>query len=285
VQQDTRWDLLLPSADATRHDLALQLQNNLDLLAASGKDDTALYFFRLVLAHEDMHHEAALYMAQALGLPIADARWQPQSLPAPTPPLRFEAARFEMGHPVGEGFVFDNERGTHGVSVPAFEIDSQVLCWRGYLPFVDATQAPAPRYLRRASSSATGWQFQRYGQWQDLDLALPVCHVNAREAQAWCQWAGRRLPTEAEWERAATERPQAFQWGAVWEWTASDFEPYPGFEPHPYREYSAPWFGGSHRVLRGACFATQPRLRNRRYRNFFTPERNDVFAGFRSCAL
>jgi EgtB-related family protein len=92
------------------------------------------------------------------------------------------------------------------------------------------------------------------------------------------------LPTEAEWERAALQRPDEFAWGQVWEWTASPFLPYPGFEAHPYRDYSAPWFG-SRRVLRGGSFMTQPRMRHPRYRNFFMAHRNDVPAGFRSCRL
>ena len=107
-------------------------------------------------------------------------------------------------------------------------------------------------------------------------------HLTAYEAEAWCRWAGRRLPTEAEWECAALSAP-GFSWGQAWEWTASQFQPYPGFTPHPYREYSEPWFG-SRRVLRGACVATAPTLAHPRYRNFFEPQRNDVFAGFRSCA-
>ena len=92
----------------------------------------------------------------------------------------------------------------------------------------------------------------------------------------------RRLPTEAEWECAALAHPQDFAWGQVWEWTASVFAPYPGFEPHPYRDYSAPWFG-SRTVLRGASHLTQPRMCHRAYRNYFTAERNDIAAGFRSC--
>jgi EgtB-related family protein len=106
--------------------------------------------------------------------------------------------------------------------------------------------------------------------------------LTAYEAEAWCRWAGRRLPTEAQWECAALTQPQ-FSWGQAWEWTASRFEPYPGFMPHPYRDYSAPWFG-TRRVLRGACPATSPMLAHPRYRNFFEPQRCDVFAGFRSCA-
>ena len=107
-------------------------------------------------------------------------------------------------------------------------------------------------------------------------------HLTAHEAEAWCRWAGRRLPTEAEWECTALTEP-GFRWGQVWEWTATAFEPYPDFTPHPYRDYSAPWFG-SRRVLRGACPATSPALAHPKYRNFFEPQRSDVFAGFRSCA-
>ena len=127
------------------------------------------------------------------------------------------------------------------------------------------------------------WQQWRHGRWQTLDLDEPACHLTLYEAQAWCAWAGRRLPSEAEWQCAAQAHPGRFKWGAVWEWTASAFQPYPGFVADPYRDYSAPWFG-SRQVLRGASLATQPRLRHLRYRNFFRPERNDIFAGFRSCA-
>jgi EgtB-related family protein len=127
----------------------------------------------------------------------------------------------------------------------------------------------------------------RFDRWQPLDLKGPAVHLSAFEADAWCRWAGRRLPSEAEWECAAMTTPSSaqpsFQWGRVWDWTASAFEPFPGFEPHPYRDYSAPWFG-TRRVLRGASAATSPRMAHPKYRNFFTPERDDIFAGFRSCA-
>jgi EgtB-related family protein len=118
-----------------------------------------------------------------------------------------------------------------------------------------------------------------------IDPAAPACQLTAHEAEAWCRSAGRRLPTEDEWETAATLATTSddFAWGEVWEWTASAFAPYPGFVPHPYRDYSQPWFDGR-RVLRGASFATAPWMRHPRYRNFFPADRNDVFAGFRSCA-
>jgi EgtB-related family protein len=108
-------------------------------------------------------------------------------------------------------------------------------------------------------------------------------NLSWHEAQAYCGWAGRRLPTEGEWEFAAERAGGAFAWGQVWEWTASAFAPYPGFVAHPYRDYSAPWFHTRH-VLRGGSFATHARMKHTRYRNFFPPDRNDIFAGFRTCA-
>ena len=110
-----------------------------------------------------------------------------------------------------------------------------------------------------------------------------MVHVSAREAEAYCDWVGRRLPSEQEWETAA--RLRLIEWGdSVWEWTATSFAPYAGFTPDRYREYSAPWFNGEFRVLRGGSFATLDLMHDVAYRNFFQPHRNDVFAGFRTCA-
>jgi iron(II)-dependent oxidoreductase len=179
----------------------------------------------------------------------------------------------------GPGFAFDNERQAHPQALGAFEIDAAAVSWARYLPFVQATGHALPPHVRWLDGA---WQAQYFGQWQLLDLQAPAVHLNAHDAQAWCQWARRRLPTEAEWECAAQQ--PGWVWGQVWEWTASDFAPYPGFEVHPYRDYSAPWWHG-HRVLRGACAATSANVVDVRYRNFFVPERRDIFAGFRSVAL
>ncbi len=320
VPHAARWALPLPDVAATLGDLAQQLRDTLAALqqadAAGPPDDDALYFFRLALFHEDMHHEAALYMAHSLGVAITDARWQPVPLLAAGADLRFEAGDWALGNAgraggaggaghggerdgAHRGFAFDNELAGLTVALPATQIASRVTRWAEFLPFVEAggysqpqwwteagaawlagQQATAPRYLRRAGQV---WQQWHHGVWHALDLALPACHLTAFEAQAWCRWAGRRLPSEAEWERAALGRPEAFEWSAVWEWTASPFAPYPGFKPHPYRDYSAPWFDGRP-VLRGASFMTQQRMRHPKYRNFFQAQRNDVPAGFRSCA-
>jgi ergothioneine biosynthesis protein EgtB len=300
VSHASRWALPLPDARATRADLAAQLSRSLGLLAdVPQDDDDALYFFRLALFHEDMHHEAALYMAQTLGVPITDRRWQAAPLPPPTGELALDGGPTPLGH-AGPGFAFDNELPAQVIELRPFAIDRQVLRWAEFLPFVEAggyaqprwwseaglawlaaTQAQAPRFLRH---DRPRWQQWRHGRWTDLDHALPACHLSQHEARAWCAWAGRRLPTEAEWETAALQCPQDFRWGDVWEWTASAFVPYPGFTPHPYRDYSAPWFDGRP-VLRGASFATQPRMRWPSYRNYFPAGRNDIFAGLRSCAL
>lgn len=295
VAHRTRWELPLPDAGAIRDYLDSALERTLAMLDAlpesAGEDD--LYFFRLVAAHEAMHAEAAAYMAVHLGIGDAPA----VRLTATEHELALPAQAVRIGSPRG-AFAFDNELQAHEVKLAPFCIDAAPVTWDRFLPFIEAggyqrrefwsdagwqdlarRAAPLPRSLRK---DGRGWQHGCSDRWIELDRSLPAVHVNAHEAQAWCRWAGRRLPTEAEWECAAISQP-AFAWGSVWEWTATVFEPYPGFEPHPYRDYSAPWFG-TRRVLRGAAAATLPFLADPHYRNFFEPHRSDIFAGFRSCA-
>jgi gamma-glutamyl hercynylcysteine S-oxide synthase len=294
VAHTDRWHLPLPSADALRDDLGVGLQKSLELLHAGPNDgDDALYFFRLCLLHEDMHHEAAVYMAQHLGVPLQG--WSPR-MHAAAGEIAIDAGTHRLGF-AARGFAFDNELPARDIELPAFRIDEAPVTWERYLPFVEAggyrqrqhwsdsgwawlqaASLTTPRYLRAAGG---GWQRHAFGRWADLPPEQPAMNLSCHEAEAFCAWAGRRLPSEAEWERAA--QLAALRWGDVWEWTATAFEPYPGFVAHPYRDYSQPWFG-SRRVLRGGSFATHPRLKHTRYRNFFLPERNDIFAGFRTCA-
>ena len=281
VAHRSRWDMPLPEAAATRWYLGEVLAQTLDLLdrLRPGAGDGELYFFRLVSLHEEMHAEAACYMARALGVPLPTP---PAAAAAPArAELQVPAQAFRLGYD-GPGFAFDNELGAHEVQVDAFRIDAQPVSWARFLPFARAGGYEQPHWW-----DEPGWAWlQQSGRPQHEAQAYApdeaAVHLSAHEARAWCRWAGRRLPTEAQWECAALTVP-GFSWGQVWEWTASAFQPYPGFQPHPYRDYSAPWFG-SRVVLRGACPATSPALAHPRYRNFFEPHRIDVFAGFRSCA-
>ena len=302
VAHAARWQLELPDLATTRADLAASLAQTLALLAVTPETDAELYFFRLALFHEDMHGEAGVYMAQALDIPLPEtlSGALPETLSGARPETLFGALPEALSGPAGgvqqaralgipaqrwtlgwhgDGFAFDNEIAAHEVALPAFEIDAEVVSWRRYLAFIDQTGAAPPRYLRRQGGR---WQRRVFGRWEALPLDAPAEHLRWDEADAWCRWVGRRLPNEAEWELAALTRAE-FRWGQVWEWTASRFTPYPGFAPHPYRDYSLPWFGERY-VLRGASRATSPRMVHPRYRNYFTPERDDLYSGFRSCA-
>jgi iron(II)-dependent oxidoreductase len=295
-----RWQLALPDARRARDYLARTRDRTLALLRQARADDRSLDFFRLVLAHEAMHHEAGLMIAQGLGLPV------PAPGPAAVPPRRDVAiagTTLTVGADDG-GFAFDNELGAHGVEVADFAIDDAPLAWRDWLPFIEgggyedarhwsttgwawrqrALPHGLPRHVARDDAFEQGLKCAAFGRWQGLDLDAPVLHVSAHEAQAWCRWAGRRLPTEHEWTRAAALLGDDYHAGQVWEWTASPFAPWPGFVAHAYRDYSMPWFDGRP-VLKGGSFATQPFMKDVRYRNFFVAGRNDVFAGVRSCAL
>lgn len=307
VAHASRWSLPLPDLQSTRDYARAVLDQTLTLLQHCADDDAALYFFRLALFHEDMHAEAAIYTAQALGMDLGGmlkvdaASVTEQSVP--NAPLKFVAQEWTMGWDA-PGFAFDNELASQSIALDAFEIDRAPVSWQKFLAFVDdggyqnqrwwspkgwqwrassASQGDSeklPRYIRSGEGGGD-WQAQRFGEWQALDLQTAAVHVSYFEAQAWCQWAGRRLPTEAQWECAAVA-DCGFEWGAVWEWTASPFAPFAGFSAHPYRDYSAPWMDGRP-VLKGASNATAIHMVHPRYRNFFTAERNDIYAGFRSC--
>jgi gamma-glutamyl hercynylcysteine S-oxide synthase len=292
VHHARRWALPMLDALSAKAYLETTLAQTLDCLKLAGKRDSVgdddLYFYRLVLLHEAMHIEAAVYMAQALEqaftlpvdlqLTINSIAARADSMPAISH-FSFKKTVWQLGTQE-KGFAFDNELTGLRLSLKAFEIDAHPVRWAQYLEFVEATGYAMPRYLRQATS---GYESLHFGQWQPLDMQASAVHLSWYDAQAYCLWAGRRLPTEAEWECAAM-RAEGFAWGQVWEWTSSDFQPYDGFKAHPYRDYSQPWFG-SRKVLRGACVATLPIMAHAKYRNFFTPERTDIYAGFRTCDL
>jgi iron(II)-dependent oxidoreductase len=276
VAHDTRWDLPLPGLRATRAYMAEVLERVRARLAREPDNAALLYYAQLCLSHEDMHAEAFHYTRQTLGYSDPGAG-------APMPVAAagdadFAGGRFERGARPGQGFVFDNEKWAHDVEVAPFRMARAPVTNAEYLEFVQQAGSPAPRYWKQQDGV---WLQRRFDRWLPPAPAEPVLHVSAIEAEGYCRWAGRRLPTEAEWEFAALSGRLAA--GGVWEWTASAFLPYPGFSPDPYEDYSQPWFG-THRVLRGASFSTPARLARPAFRNFYTPERADVFCGFRTCA-
>ncbi len=288
----------LPPLEAIRHYLVETLETTLELLDRADEDDESLYFFRLALFHEDLKSESFAVLAQATGF---DAGLVPrlQGTP-PRDPLLMPACTWHMGSGP-EGFAFDNERPAHDVALPEFEIDAQAVNWSQYCEFVedggyDEAQWWSPegwewllregrRSPRHVDQMRQAVLLQRFGRLTRVPLDQPVVHVSWYEADAWCRWAGRRLPSEVEWELAAhNASSRGFHWGSVWEWTAGTFRPYPGFTPGPWAEYSTPHFG-THRVLRGASFATRERVRHPRHRAFQPADNDQAFAGFRSCAF
>ena len=340
VVHDTRWGLPFGSRNEVLEYSERVLEAVDDRLEAPSLSPEALNFARLTLYHEDMHGEALLMTRQTLHYPAPhDRKWaSPDELPSSDESggeVEFAGGRLRLGAGDDVPFAFDNERPSRKVSVAPFKIACRPVSQADYLAFVEdqgyeraelwsprgwtwraAEDARCPRDWRRVEGS---WQRRTFDQWVPLEDELPVHHVNAFEAEAYCRWAGRRLPSEIEWEFAAgttrfpwgaspptparaqldlrTRGPVSIHklpesstpsgcrhlWGNVWEWTSSVFEPYPGFEPGPYREYSAPWFG-EQRVLRGGSFATRARLLRSSWRNFYAPERRDPFVGFRTAS-
>ena len=299
VPHRSRWTLDLPSTGALKTYCREVLDRTLDKLSREAGTDAALYPYRLALAHEDMHGEAFLYTLQTLGVAAPEGMLD-MAGSAPAGDIAFPGGTLQLGGAQDGGFVFDNEKQAHPVYVAPFRIDAGLVTNGQYAEFIAdggyqnrqfwsvagsawlmQQERSSPLYWQR---EADQWRTTRFGRLSTLAPSEPVRHVCLFEAQAFCAWAGRRLPTEPEWEYAAVSSQAGFRWGQLWEWTATPFEPYPGFAPDRYREYSQPWFM-THQVLRGASFATPARFRSARFRNFYMPERNDMFVGFRTCTL
>ncbi|MBI4204545.1 MAG: ergothioneine biosynthesis protein EgtB [Betaproteobacteria bacterium] len=345
VPHATRWDLPLPDFAATLSYLQRVLERVLERIDRDGVTQHMSYFVQLAAFHEEMHCEAFTYTRQTLGYPpppiapaLPDAgagAWEGD--------VEVTGGKMMLGATADAGFVFDNEKWAHEVEVTPFCIARAPVTNAEFTAFVEdggyrreelwSTQgwtwrsecrAESPVYWRREAGK---WFRRRYDNWEPLPPHAPAIHVNWFEAEAYCRWAGRRLPTEAEWEFAAATVPASsgqkrrYPWGDaapspalanlfgvtgdcadvaafsqgdsawgcrqmfgnVWEWTGDWFCPYPGFVRDPYKEYSEPWFG-DHKVLRGGCFATRASLLRNTWRNFYTPDRRDVLAGFRTCA-
>ncbi|MDB1090380.1 ergothioneine biosynthesis protein EgtB [Streptomyces sp. ACA25] len=321
----------------------------LDVLSAAPLDGNPLladaFVFGMTAQHEQQHDETMLATHQLRrGQAVLD---DPAPLPAPADRAELPREVLVPGGPftMGTGtepWALDNERPAHTVGVAAFLLDTVPVTVSAYTAFIDDGGYRDPRWWHPAGwehrqrhdieaplfwrREGAGWVRRRFGRTEHLPPGEPVMHVCWYEADAYARWAGRRLPTEAEWEKAArhepaTGRSRRHPWGDtapgpehanlgqrhlrpapagsfpagaapcgarqllgdVWEWTASDFRPYPGFSAFPYREYSEVFFGPDHKVLRGGSFATDPVACRGTFRNWDYPVRRQIFAGFRTC--
>jgi iron(II)-dependent oxidoreductase len=257
------------------------------VLAERGIGDGVLC--EMVLRHELQHSETMRQtMAIAGLLPAGDEA----KLGAPLDPrevregwLELPAGSFAMGA-AADGFAYDNERPRHSVELPAFQLARRPVSNGSWMRFSEGGG-----YERREWWSREGWAWK-----EEHDIThhpaiaaghpeAPVCHVSWFEADAFARAHDARLPTEAEWERAATWTQQTAEElagiGRVWEWTSSHFDGYPGFVPYPYREYSQVFFDEAYRVLRGSSWATDPRVASVTFRNWDLPQRRQIFAGVR----
>ncbi len=352
IAHDTRWDLPLPSMPDTlsyMQGILARVRNRLD----NGLEDPQRdYLAQYAVFHEDMHTEAFTYTRQTLNYETPRIRTEPDpawNAGGLNGDAEVPGGEFLAGASPDDGFCFDNEKWAHPVKVEPFRIARAAVSNGEFAAFVDdggyqrrefwdrdgwqwrtSADLDHPIYWRRGD---TGWEWRRFDRWEPLPPAAAVIHVCWHEARAYCRWAGRRLPTEVEWEVAAAGEPtpdgktlaarkRRYPWGDeppgpalanldggplgtidvgalpagdsafgcrqmignVWEWTETVFGPYPGFTPDMYQDYSQPLFGNT-RVLRGGSWATRGRMVHNLWRNYYGPERNDVFGGFRTCAL
>ncbi len=352
IQHEDRWQLQLPDLSDTFVYMNDVLQAELILLKQLELNDLTKYFYLLALFHEDMHNEAFTYTRQTLGYPIPSFIQENEKKELRKAPaledIDIPGGTFLLGAERDGEFSFDNEKWAHEVTVAPFKIAKYAVSNKEYLEFVNADgyqnkkywiddgwkwrcerKLECPVYWKKDLDQR--WYIRQFDQWNLLELTHAVIHISWYEAQAFCKWAYRRLPTEAEWEFAAACDPneqengmlqkRVFPWGNdlhnnyanldssnlgtaevnaypkgdsafgcrqmignVWEWTDSTFLPYPGFSPDWYAEYSRPLFGHT-KVLRGGAWTTRGRMLRNTWRNYYGPDRNDVFAGFRTCAM
>jgi len=238
------------------------------------------FVYEMLLAHEYQHNETMLQLLQMIeaydpvevdGSPAAEAVAEGPEM------VLVDGGAHEIGAPV-DGFAYDNERPRHRVELEPFLIDRAPVTNGAYIAYLEETGAEPPMYWERDGEG--GWVLTAMGKTKAVDPRLPVVHVSWHEADAFARWAGKRLPSEQEWEAACADLDGV---GQAWEWTSSDFLAYPGFEAFPYREYSEVFFGDTYKVLRGGSWATHDSVMRPSFRNWDLPERRQIFSGIR-CA-
>ncbi|MFK8027840.1 MAG: selenoneine synthase SenA [Gammaproteobacteria bacterium] len=354
IPHESRWDLKLPAlADTIKY--MQQVKDRVVHHLSNGQHDPIRdYLTQYAIFHEDMHCEAFTYTRQTLQYPEPKFSLDLQSLDNNNQALGdaiIPGGTFRLGAEDNDNFIFDNEKWAHEIKVAPFKISKTAVSNEEFEQFVMAggyrqrdfwcdegwqwvsnNNIQHPVYWKY-DQQTNQWKVRLFDQWKNIPAKSAIVNINWYEARAYCQWAERRLPSELEWEVAASAVPtpdhtaltnekRYFPWGNqeptskhanfngetlgpidinanpdgdsafgcrqmlgnVWEWTDSIFSPYPGFTPDMYQDYSQPLFGKT-RVLRGGCWATRARLMRNTWRNYYAPDRNDVFAGFRTCAI
>ena len=241
------------------------------------------YVVGLVVQHELQHAETMAQTLMLAGLPGPAPHGPPEV--GASGEVAVPGGRFTLGS--ADPWAYDNERPAHSVELLPFRIDRALVTNADYAAFVDAGA-----YHDRDIWSSQGWEWREAERADEPYLCdpatpvhAPVQHVSFHEAEAYARWAGRRLPTEPEWEKAAKTVAGELEHmtGAVWQWTSSFFDGYPGFTAFPYAEYSEAFFGGEYRVLRGGSWLTDPLVARPTFRNWDLPQRRQIFSGLR-CA-
>jgi gamma-glutamyl hercynylcysteine S-oxide synthase len=284
-----------------------------DVDLESGEDSllAGAFVYELLLAHEHQHTETMLQLIQMIDgyepvETVATPEPDPGAADGPDMVL-VEGGEVEIGAGPS-GFAYDNERPRHRVELDPFWIDRTPVTNAAYAEFILQTGGEPPMYWEPDGEG--GWISTAMGRREPVDPVQPVIHVSWHEAHAFARWAGKRLPTEFEWEAAAlgaeVDRANLDQLafgcarvgayanapsdcgaihmlGDVWEWTSSDFLAYPGFEAFPYKEYSEVFFGDTYKVLRGGAWAARRNVVRTTFRNWDLPQRRQIFAGLR-CA-
>jgi gamma-glutamyl hercynylcysteine S-oxide synthase len=257
------------------------------------------FLFGMIVQHELQHIETMTQTLQLGSLPGPEPSGPPSV--SKSGDVLVEAGQFSLGADEDAVWAYDNERPRHEVTLPAFRIDRAPVSNESWLEFMagggyrdqglwseegwewrTAEEAEAPLYWER---DRDGWLLRRFDRLEPVPTAEPVQHVSWYEADAYARWVGKRLPSEAEWEKAARVAGDELEHvrGAVWQWTSSHFAGYPGFRAFPYPEYSEVFFGDEHRVLRGGSWVTDAVVARTSFRNWDYPQRRQIFAGVR-CA-